>query len=337
MRARPTVRVCDSTLRDGSHPRRHAYSVEEVRLVAAGLDRAGVDIVEVSHGDGLGGSSINYGFSVTDEFELIEAAAGSMERARLAVLLLPGIGVKEDLLRAQERGATVARVATHCTEADVAIQHLRFARRAGLSVVGFLMMAHMAEPEHLAAQARIMADHGAHAVYVTDSAGALTPTAARARVAALRAALPEEVEVGFHGHANLGVAIANSLVAVDEGATLVDCCTCGLGAGAGNTPTELFAAVCEREGIATGLDVMALLDVAEEVVRPLLPHGQTVDRGAALLGYCGVYSSFLLHAERAADRFDVPASAILLELGRRGAVGGQEDWIIEVAAELARA
>jgi 4-hydroxy-2-oxovalerate aldolase len=329
------VTVCDSTLRDGSHAKRHAFTVEEVKAVARALDRAGVPFIEVSHGDGLGGSSLNYGLSAVDELELIAAAAGVIERGTLATLLLPGIGTRDDLAGVQELGVGLVRIATHCTEADIAEQHLTTARELGLTTVGFLMMAHMIEPAALAEQARIMAGAGAEVVYVTDSAGALLPDGAAARVAAIRDAVGDLVEVGFHGHQNLSLGVANSLAAVDAGATWIDSCTCGLGAGAGNTPTEVFAAVCDRAGIETGLDVFALMDAAEDVVRPLMLRPQVLDCAGLLLGYAGVYSSFLLHAERASERFGVPAKDILVEVGRRKAVGGQEDLIIDIAAELA--
>jgi 4-hydroxy-2-oxovalerate aldolase len=327
--------LVDSTLRDGSHAKRHQFTTENAAAVAGGLDRAGVDVIEVAHGDGLGGSSFTYGFSLVDEVELLEAAAGACERARLAVLLLPGIGVKEDLVRTREAGASVVRIATHCTEADISPAHLQLARELGYTAIGFLMMAHMNDPAGLAEQARIMADAGAEVVYVTDSAGALVPDAVRARVDALRAALPGEVEVGFHGHQNLSLGVGNSLAAVEAGATWIDACTCGLGAGAGNTPTEIFAAVCDRCGIETNVDALGLIDVAEEVVRPILDRPQIIDRPALLLGYAGVYSSFMLHAERASERFGVPAKDLLLEVGRRKAVGGQEDLLISIAAEMA--
>lgn len=331
------VTICDSTLRDGSHAMRHAFTVDQVRSVAGALDAAGVPFVEVSHGDGLGGSSLNYGLSLTDEMELIAAAAEVMENATLAALLIPGIGTRDDLARVQELGVGLVRIATHCTEADIAEQHLATARELGLTAVGFLMMAHMAEPAALAQQARVMADAGAVLVYVTDSAGALLPAGVSERVDAIRGVVPDDVEVGFHGHQNLSLGVANSLAAIDAGATWIDCCTCGLGAGAGNTPTEVFVAVCDRAGIETGVDTFALMDVAEEVVRPLLPRQQVVDRSALLLGYAGVYSSFLLHAERASERFGVSTKEILMEVGRRKAVGGQEDWIIDIAAELSTA
>jgi 4-hydroxy 2-oxovalerate aldolase len=329
------ITLVDSTLRDGSHAKRHRFTADDARAIAGGLDRAGVPVIEVSHGDGLGGSSITYGFSLVDEVELLHAAAAACERARLAVLLLPGIGVKDDLVRTREAGASVVRVATHCTEADIAPAHLGLARELGYTAIGFLMMAHLNDPHGLADQARIMADAGAEVVYVTDSAGALVPDQVRARVGALRDALPADVEVGFHGHQNLSLGVGNSMAAIESGATWIDACTCGMGAGAGNTPTELLAAACDRCGIATGADVLALADVAEEIVRPVLDRPQVVDRSAMLLGYAGVYSSFLLHAERAAERFGVPAKELLLEVGRRKAVGGQEDLIIEIAAGMA--
>jgi 4-hydroxy 2-oxovalerate aldolase len=332
-----TITLCDSTLRDGSHARSHRYTVDEVVRVAAGLEAAGVPVIEIAHGDGLGGSSINYGFSATPELELLAAAHERLQSARLAVLLIPGIGVKEDLSAARERGAAVTRIATHCTEADIAIQHIAVARELGLLTAGFLMMAHMVAPHVLAEQARIMADAGAEVVYVTDSAGALLPDGASAHVSALRAALPDDVEVGFHGHQNLALGVGNSLAAVAAGATWIDTCTRGLGAGAGNTPTEAFVAACAKAGIETGVDVFAAADVAETVVAPIMEREQILDRDSLLLGYAGVYSSFLLHARRAEARFGVPAAEILVELGRRGTVGGQEDWIIDVAAELAAA
>ena len=329
------ITVVDSTLRDGSHAKRHKFTQAEVRSVAAGLERAHVPIIEISHGDGLGGSSINYGFSKVDEYLLIQAALEELKTTRVAILMIPGMGIKNDLRRSAELGVKVARIATHCTEADIAQQHIGLSRELGMTVVGFLMMAHMAEPAKLAEQARIMADAGADVVYVTDSAGALVPDSAAERVRALRQALPDNVEVGFHGHQNLYLAVANSLVAVAEGATWIDACTCGMGAGAGNTPTEVLVAVCDRVGIETGIDVFTMMDVAEEVVKPVMPRPQVVDRSSLILGYAGVYSSFLLHAERAAERFGVSSKDVLVEIGRQKAVGGQEDLIIEIASNLA--
>jgi 4-hydroxy 2-oxovalerate aldolase len=330
------VTLVDSTLRDGSHAKRHQLSVEQVTAVSAALDGAGVDVIEVSHGDGLGGASFNYGFALTDEYELIEAAVGAVERARIAVLLLPGIGVKEDLARARELGASVVRVATHSTEADVSPSHIAFARELGFKTCGFLMMAHMNSPEGLLEQAKIMEAAGAEVVYVTDSAGALLPDTVKARVEALRGGLDPATGVGFHGHENLSLAIANSIAAEETGATWIDGCTCGLGAGAGNAPTEVLTAVFEKLGVEVNAQTFPMLDVAEEVVRPIMDRPQVVDRGSLILGYAGVYSSFLLHAERAAERFDVSTKDILVEVGKRKAVGGQEDLIIEIAAELGK-
>jgi 4-hydroxy 2-oxovalerate aldolase len=332
-----SVTIVDSTLRDGSHAKRHQLTLDDARNVAGALDRAGVPVIEISHGDGLGGSSINYGYSLVDEYDLLEAAAGVVEQALLAVLLLPGIGVKEDLDRARALGASVVRVATHCTEADISESHLTYARELGCTAIGFLMMAHMIPPEELAEQAKIMAAAGAQVVYVTDSAGALLPDDAAARVYALRAALPRGVQVGFHGHQNLGLAVANSLVAQRAGATWIDGCTFGMGAGAGNAPTELLATTFVKAGIDTGIDPFAVMDVAADVVAPIMNRPQLIDRESIVLGFAGVYSSFLLHAERAAERFGVSSKEILLEAGRRQAVGGQEDLLVEIAAGLAEA
>lgn len=334
--ATPRYRLTDSTLRDGSHALAHQYTPEQVAAIAGALDAAGVPVIEISHGDGLGGSSFNYGFSRRDERDLIRAAAAVVKRAKLAVLLLPGIGVARDLEEVREIGVSVARIATHCTEADIAIQHLRTARDLGMETVGFLMMAHMIEPAALVEQAKIMEDAGAQCVYVVDSAGAMTVFDARARVAALKAALRPETQVGMHAHNNLSLAVGNSIGALEEGADQVDGCSRGLGAGAGNCPTEVLIAVSDKLGWATGVDPLAIMDVAEDVVAPIMPHEQILNRAAITLGYAGVYGSFLLHAERAAERFGVDARDILLELGRRKIVGGQEDMIVDVALDLSR-
>lgn len=326
--------VCDSTLRDGSHAIRHQFTVDQASSVAGALDAAGMPVIEVAHGDGLGGSSVTYGRSNHQELDLIRAAVEASSSARVAVLLLPGIGVRENLRAAADVGASVARVATHCTEADIGLQHIGLARELDMFAVGFLMLAHRLEPDELAEQGRVMADAGAQVVYVTDSAGAMTPRQVGERVAALRATLPSNVGVGIHAHSNLNLSVANSLAALEAGATWIDGCLAGMGAGAGNTPTESLAAALERDGHATDADVLALIDAAEEIVRPILPRPQVADRGAAILGWAGVYSSFLLHAERAAERFDVAVQDILTEAGRRNAVGGQEDLLIDIAAEL---
>ena len=326
-------RLTDSTLRDGSHAVRHQYTAQQVTDIVTGLDRAGVAVLEVSHGDGLGGSSFSYGFSGTSERELVSVAVAAAKTAKIACLLIPGIGTAEDLRAVADLGASVARIATHCTEADIAEQHLRLAKELGLEAVGFLMMAHMISPEELARQAKIMQEAGADVVYCVDSAGAMTTPMARARIEAMVATL--DVGVGIHAHENLSLSVANSLAAIEAGAQHVDGCAAGAGAGAGNCPTEVLVAVCEKLGLATGIDPLAATRVAQLAVRPALPRPPMVDEGALILGYAGVYGSFLLHAERAAARYGVPLADILLELGRRKTVGGQEDMIIDVALELA--
>jgi len=330
------VTLVDSSLRDGMHSVRHSFTPAQAAAVAAGLDAAGIDVIEVSHGDGVGGSSIQYGRSAHHDRELIAAAAGAVERARIAALLLPGIGTLEELKEAQALGASVARVATHCTEADIAQQHLEWAAANGMLAIGFLMMSHMLEPAPLAEQAALMAGYGACVVYVVDSAGALVPASAAARVAALREAVPPAVEIGFHAHDNLGCGVGNALAAVEAGATWLDGSLRGLGAGAGNAQLEVLAAALERSGHVSNAVLFPLMDVAEDVVAPLMPRAQIVDRTALSLGYAGVYSSFLLHAERAGAKFGVEPRAVLMELGRRRIVGGQEDMIIDAAAELAQ-
>jgi 4-hydroxy 2-oxovalerate aldolase len=331
------VRITDSTLRDGSHAMRHQFTQEQVRAVVSALDGAGVQVIEVSHGDGLGGSSFNYGFSLVDEISLIRAAVDEARAARIAVLLLPGVGTVEDLREAREAGASVARIATHCTEADVSVQHFAAARDLGMETVGFLMLAHRLDPAGLARQARIMVDAGAECVYVVDSAGALVLSDAQARVQALVAEIGREAQVGFHGHQNLSLGVANSVLAFQAGATQVDGALCALGAGAGNAPTEVLAATFARLGIGTGVDVDGVLAAAEEVVRPFIPRLPWMDRASVVQGYAGVYSSFLLHAQRAAERYGVPAHAILQRVGEAGYVGGQEDMIIDIALQLQEA
>lgn len=330
------LRVVDVTLRDGDHAMEHQITVEQVRRIARGLDEAGVPIIEATHGDGLAGSSIQYGISRVPEDAYIEAAASVIRRGKLAVLLLPGIGTQKELKRAAESGARVARIATHCTEADIAEQHIGLAKRLGMEVAGFLMMSHMAPPSKLAEQAKLMESYGADCVYVVDSAGTLLVQEARERVRALREALSDSVEVGFHGHNNLCLSVANTLAAIEEGATWVDGSTCGLGAGAGNTPTEVLVAVLKKLHLETGIDLFQLMDIAEDMVRPIMLHQTTIDRACLTIGYAGVYSTFLLHAQRAAEKFHVDARDILVELGRRKTVGGQEDMIVDVAVELSQ-
>jgi 4-hydroxy 2-oxovalerate aldolase len=333
----PQVRLTDSTLRDGSHAMAHQFTEGQVRAVVHALDGAGVQVIEVTHGDGLGGSSFTYGFSLTDELQLIAAAADEAKQAKIAVLILPGVGTVEDLRRAHDAGASVARVATHCTEADVSLQHFAAARDLGMETVGFLMLAHRSDPASLAGQARIMVDAGAQCVYVVDSAGALVLGEAQARVQALVAEIGAQAQVGFHGHQNLSLGVANSVLAYQHGAVQIDGALCALGAGAGNAPTEILAATFDKLGIETGVDINAVLAAADEVVRPFIPRLPWADRSAIVQGHAGVYSSFLLHAERAAQRYGVPAHEILQKAGEAGYVGGQEDMIIEIALDLAKA
>ncbi|MFH8892199.1 4-hydroxy-2-oxovalerate aldolase [Streptomyces sp. NPDC017949] len=329
------IRVTDSCLRDGSHAKRHQFTVDDVTSIVAALDTAGVPVIEVAHGDGLGGSSFNYGFSRTPEQELIKAAAETARNAKIAFLMLPGLGVKDDIRAAHASGGSICRIATHCTEADISVQHFGLARAMGLETVGFLMMAHSTSPENLARQARIMADAGCQCVYVVDSAGALVMDQVTDRVQALVAELGADAQVGFHGHENLGLGVGNSVAAVRAGALQIDGSTRRLGAGAGNTPVEAFAAVCHKMGIRTGIDVLAIIDAAEDVVRPVMDDECRLDRMSLLMGHAGVYSSFLVHAYQQAERYGVPGARILLRAGERRLVGGQEDQLIDIALELA--
>ena len=330
------IRITDTSLRDGSHHKRHQFTAEDVENIVAALDGAGVPVIEVTHGDGLGGSSFNYGFSKTPEQELISIAAKTAKNAKIAFLMLPGVGVKEDIIIAQDNGASICRIATHCTEADVSIQHFGLARERGLETVGFLMMSHTQPPEFLAKQARIMADAGCQCVYVVDSAGALVLEQVSDRVAAIVEELHGDAQVGFHGHENLDLAVANSVYAVRAGALQIDGSTRRFGAGAGNTPVEAFVGVCDKLDIKTGIDFFKIADAAEDVVRPVMPHECLLDRQALMMGYAGVYSSFLKHAELQAERYGVSAAEMLVRAGARKLVGGQEDQLIDIALELQR-
>ena len=329
------IRVTDSTLRDGSHAKSHQFTESDVRSIVAALSAAGVPVVEVTHGDGLGGSSFTYGRSKVDERILIREAVAAAGRAKIAALMLPGVGTMDDIRAVRDLGVGVIRVATHCTEADIAVQHFGLARELGLETVGFLMMAHSQPPEALVKQARIMADAGCQCVYVVDSAGALILDQVTTRVEALVDELGADAQVGFHGHQNLGLGVANSILATRAGAVQIDGCTRSFGAGSGNTPTEALAAVCDTLGIRTGIDVFAMFDAAEEVVRPVMDAEPALDRLSLIMGYTGVYSSFLRHAYRAAARYEVSGAEILRRCGERKLVGGQEDQIIEIALELA--
>lgn len=331
------ITLHDMCLRDGMHPQRHQITVDQMVEVATALDEAGMPLIEISHGDGLGGASVNYGFPAASDEEYLSAVIPKMKRAKISALLLPGIGTVDHLRMAKDLGVHCIRVATHCTEADVSEQHIGLGRKLGMDTVGFLMMAHMIEPEALVKQALLMESYGANCLYITDSAGYMLPEDVRVRVRAVREALQPETELGFHGHHNMAMGVANTIAAIEEGANRVDASCAGMGAGAGNTPMEVLVAVLDRMGVDHGVDLFKVSDVAEDIVYPMMTHKVRIDRDALVLGYAGVYSSFLLFAKQAAEKYGLSSREILVELGRRRTVGGQEDMIEDLALTMAKA
>lgn len=331
------IKIHDMSLRDGMHSIRHQFTLDQMKDMATSMDEAGVPLIEVTHGDGLGGSSVNYGFGLHSDEEWLDAVVPNLKNSKVSVLLLPGIGTVNNLKSAVEHGASMVRVATHCTEADVSAQHIKAAREMGLDTVGFLMMSHMIDEKALLEQAKLMVSYGATTVYATDSAGYLLPDGVYKRIDTIKQHFGDDIEVGFHGHNNMSMGVANSLSAIDAGASRIDASLAGFGAGSGNTATEVLVAVLNRMGVETGIDLNKIEDAAEDIALPIMGKPTRISRDSLTLGYAGVYSSFLLFARRAQEKYGVDARAILEELGRRGTVGGQEDMIEDLALDMAKA
>ncbi|MGA1933538.1 4-hydroxy-2-oxovalerate aldolase [Arcobacter sp. YIC-464] len=331
------IKIHDMSLRDGMHSIRHQFSLEEMTNMSKAMDQAGVPLIEVTHGDGLGGSSLNYGWGRHTDEEWLDAVVPHMTQAKISALLLPGIGIVKDLERAVDHGISMVRVATHCTEADCSAQHIKAASKMGIETVGFLMMAHMVDEKRLVEEARKMVSYGATTIYATDSAGYLLPDMVSSRIKALKAEFGDEIELGFHGHNNLSMGVSNSLAAIEAGATRIDASLAGFGAGSGNTATEVLVAVCNRMGVDTGINLEAIEDAAEDIALPIMGKPTRISRDSITLGYAGVYSSFLLFARRAEEKYGIDARTLLVELGKRGMIGGQEDMIDDCAMELAKA
>ncbi len=330
------IKIHDMSLRDGMHSIRHQFTLDQMTQMSTAMDDAGVPLIEVTHGDGLGGSSLNYGYGLHTNEEWLDAVVPNLKDAKVSVLMLPGIGIVKDLESAVKHGASMVRVATHCTEADCSAQHIQAAKSMGIETVGFLMMAHMVTPEKLVEEAAKMVSYGATTIYATDSAGYLLPDDVSARVSALKKEFGDDIELGFHGHNNMSMGVANSLAAIEAGATRIDASLAGFGAGSGNTATEVLVAVCERMGVETGIDLNKIEDAAEDIALPIMGKPTRISRDSLTLGYAGVYSSFLLFAQRAEAKYGIDARTILVELGRRGMIGGQEDMIDDCAMELAK-
>ncbi|WP_072682108.1 4-hydroxy-2-oxovalerate aldolase [Arcobacter sp. LA11] len=330
------VTLHDMSLRDGMHSIRHQFTLEQMTKMSMAMDEAGVPMIEVTHGDGLGGTSLNYGFGLHSDEEWLDAVVPNVKQTKVSALLLPGIGIVKDLERAVEHGISTVRVATHCTEADCSQQHITKAKEMGLDTVGFLMMAHMVDEKRIVEEARKMVSYGANCIYATDSAGYMLPDMVSARIGALKKEFGDEIEIGFHGHNNMSMGVANSLAAIESGATRIDASLAGFGAGSGNTAMEVLVAVLNRMGVETGIDLNKIEDAAEDIALPIMGKPTRISRDSLTLGYAGVYSSFLLFARRAEAKYGIDTRTILEELGRRGTVGGQEDMIEDLALDMAK-